>query len=195
MKTYFYTSGLNPKDPTRAAAIGYQGTDWYKPAVNQTSPPCRVLAENIVALIITPRLSKQDEQNLPSSLQSPNPDYSALAPNYSYDSSLAMNSGQSMSTPFTDPKSQLPPVVQVTLVAIDEASADRLNLTASSGDIFGLGGKFNATINYSNDLFIKPGASSSASLENTLVARKVNYRIFTTSVAIRAAKWSRNEVN
>lgn len=195
MKTYFYTSGLNPKDVTKAASISYQGTDWYRPSANQTTPPCRVLAENIVALIITPRLSKQDEQSLPANFQSSNPDYSPLAPSYSYDSSLTMNPGQSMSTPMTNPRSQLPPVLQITLVAIDEVSADRLNLNAASSNVFGVSGKFTATANYSTDLFVNPQASGASSLENTLVAKKMNYRIFTTSVAIRAAKWSRNEVN
>jgi uncharacterized protein (TIGR02599 family) len=193
MATYRYTSGLNPKDVTKAAAIGYQGADWYKPAANQAVAPCRVLAQNIIALIITPRLSKQDEQNLPAALQSSNPDFSPLAPSYCYDSSLASNPGQPLPSPFTNPKSQLPPVLQITLVAIDEASADRLNLTAASSNVFGLSAKFSTTANYSSDLLRNPGAGSGASLENTLVALKVNYRIFTTSVAIRSAKWSRNQ--
>lgn len=193
MATYRYTSGLNPKDVTKAAAIGYQGTDWYKPAANQANPPSRVLAQNIIALIITPRLSKQDEQTLPASLQSSNPDFSPLAPSYSYDSSLAINPGQPGASSFTNPKSQLPPLLQITLVAIDEVSADRLNLTAASSNVFGLSGKFTATANYSNDLLRNPGAGSGVSLENTLVTQKVNYRIFTTSVAIRSAKWSRNQ--
>jgi uncharacterized protein (TIGR02599 family) len=191
MATYLYTSGLNPKDVTKAAAIGYQGTDWYKPAVNRTDAPCRVLAQNIIALIITPRLSKQDEQSLPAALQSSSLDYSPLAPSYCYDSSLASNPGQTLAYPLTNPKSQLPPVLQITVVAIDEASAGRLNLTADSSDIVGLSGKFSSTANYSSDLLRNPSAGSGASLENTLVARKVNYRIFTTSVAIRSAKWSR----
>ena len=195
MKTYFYTSGLNPRDVTKAASIGYQGTDWYRPAANQANPPCRVLAENIVALIITPRLSKQDEQSLPASFQSSNPDYSPLAPSYAYDSSLTMNPGQSVSSPPTNPRSQLPPVLQITLVAIDEVSADRLNLNTGSSNVFGVNGKFAATANYTSDLYANPQGNSAASLENTLVAKKVNYRIFTTSVAIRAAKWSRNEIN
>lgn len=195
MATYRYTSGLNPRDVSKAAAIGYQGSDWYKLAANQTNPPCRVMANNIVALIITPRLSAQDEQNLPATLQSSSADFSPLAPSYCYDSSLTQNPGQPFANPATNPKSQLPPVLQITLVAIDEASADRVNLTAASSDIFGLSGKFSSTANYSSDLLQNPAAGRGASLENALLARKVNYRIFTTSVAIRSAKWSRNEIN
>jgi uncharacterized protein (TIGR02599 family) len=85
--------------------------------------------------------------------------------------------------------------MQVTLVAIDEASAARLNLDANSADIFSLKTKFTSTIRYTTDLAVNPAGNSTTSLENALIAKRVNYRIFTTSVPIRAAKWSRSEVN
>lgn len=195
MATYNRTSGLDPTAYGKAAAIGYQGTDWYRTAANATAAPSRVVAENIIALIITPRLSKADEQALPAALRSANPDYSPLAPNYAYDSAQTMNPGQPGVSPFTNPKSQLPPVLQVTLVAIDEASATRLNLTAASTDLFGVSYKFNDTARYTTDLAIDPSGNSAASLANSLNARKLNYRVFTTSVPIRSAKWSRDETN
>ncbi len=145
LATYNHTSGLDPNSSVKAAAIGYQGTDWYKAAANGSSAPCRVVAENIVSLIIVPRLSKADEQALPAGLGSSNPDYSPLAPNYAYDSSLTMNPGQPGPSALTNPKCQLPPVLQVTLVAIDEVSAARLNLTATSTDLFNVSNKFSST--------------------------------------------------
>jgi uncharacterized protein (TIGR02599 family) len=196
MVTYNRTSGMDPTVAYgRSAAIGYQGTDWFRPAANATNGPCRVVAENIVALLIVPRLSKADEQALPAGLRSTNPDYSPLSPNYAYDSSLTMNPGQSGASPFTNPKCQLPPVLQVTLVAIDEASATRLNLTASSTDLFNVSNKFSDTARFTTDLAIASLSNSTASLENSLVSKKVNYRVFTTSVPIRSAKWSRDETN
>jgi uncharacterized protein (TIGR02599 family) len=195
LATYGRTSGLDPNSPGNAAAIGYQGTDWYETAANSSAAPCRVMADNIIALIIIPRLSKADEQALPSGLRSSNPDYSPLAPNYAYDSSLTMNPGQPSSSALTNPKCQLPPVLQVTLVAIDEASAIRLNLNSASANVFAVNDKFAATAQYTGDLTVNPHGNNNASLENALIAKKVNYRIFTTSVPIRAAKWSRNEIN
>ena len=81
------------------------------------------------------------------------------------------------------------------MVAIDEASAVRLNLASTSPDIFSVSSKFSATLQYTADLALIAGGNSNASLENALVSKKVNYRIFTTNIPIRAAKWSRNEVN
>ena len=185
--TYSYTSGSGAGGV--AAAISYQGKDWFKtPVNNSASTLSRPVAENIIALIITPRLSKRDEQQFNNS----SPDYSPLSPDYSYDSSLTQNAGQSSTDPRTNPKNQLPPVVQITMVAIDETSAARLNLNSASGDIFSLSSKFSDTTKYTGDLKFQTGG---ASLENTLISMKVNYRIFTSNVPIRAAKWSRDQTN
>jgi uncharacterized protein (TIGR02599 family) len=90
-----------------------------------------------------------------------------------------------------NPKAQLPPVLQVTMVAIDETSALRLNLSAKQPDPFGLKKKFQNTADYSRDLF---QSADSKSLESTLIARQANYRIFNTNVIIRGARWSREQL-
>ena len=188
--TYRYTSGISGKAPVAAT---YQGREWFKSAVNGSPNASRPVAENIVALIITPRLSKRDEQEIKGSAIEI--DSSPLAPKYTYDSALTLNDGQSGGDPRINPKNQLPPVLQITMVAIDETSAARLNLTASSGDIFKFTDKFASTSKYSADLVVKPGAAADASLENALISKRTSYRIFTTNVPIRAAKWSREQVN
>lgn len=188
--TYGYTAGLSGGKPV---ATTYQGKEWFKTAVNTAPSPSRPVADNIVALIITPRLSKRDEQEVKGS--GSETDSSPLAPRYSYDSALNLNSGQTGGDGRVNPKNQLPPVLQITMVAIDELSAERLNLTESSADIFALQGKFKDTSKYTSDLVVQPGAAPDASLENMLIAKKVNYRIFTTNVPIRAAKWSSDQVN
>ena len=195
LSTYSYTSGVLGGKPV---ATTYQGTEWFKNAVNatpsNTSPsPSRPVAENIIALIITPRLSKRDEQEVKGGASEI--DSSPLAPKYSYDSSLTKNDGQAGTDPRINPKNQLPPVLQITMVAIDETSAARLNLGTATGDIFKLKGKFADTTKYTSDLVVQPGAAADVSLEKTLIDKKVNYRIFTTNVPIRAAKWSRDQVN
>lgn len=191
--TYGYTSGTSGGKPT---ASTYLGREWFKNAVNVSPNPSRPVAENIIALIIIPRLSKRDEQEVKGGAREI--DSSPLAPNYTYDSALTKNDGQTGSDPRTNPKNQLPPVLQITMVAIDETSAARLNLKDSStrtADIFNLSTKFTDTLKYTSDLVASPGGPADASLENTLISKRVSYRVFTTNVPIRAAKWSREQVN
>jgi uncharacterized protein (TIGR02599 family) len=89
----------------------------------------------------------------------------------------------------------LPPVVQVTMVAIDEISAKRMsatdvaNLDAELAGLFTNASTSNAGI-YSTDL--RQNTTNTNNLESYLIAHKMNYRIFTSAVAIRGAKWSRN---
>ncbi|MCE9611795.1 MAG: Verru_Chthon cassette protein C [Chthoniobacter sp.] len=190
LSTYGYTTGISGGIPS---AVSYQGKDWFRDAVSGTPAASRPVAENIVALIVTPRLSKRDEQEIKGS--STELDTSPLAPRYTYDSALTMNDGQTTSDPRTNPKNQLPPILQITMVAIDEVSAARLNLTATSGDVFKLSNKFADTSKYTKDLVINPTGAVDASLENALISKRVSYRVFTTNVPIRAAKWSRAQVN
>ncbi len=190
LRTYGFTSGVNGNVP---AATTYQGYEWFSDALRNTPTLSRPVAENIIALIITPRLSKRDEQEVKGSAV--DTDISPLAPRYAYDSALTMNSGQTRSDARTNPKNQLPPVLQITMVAIDETSAARLRLTATSGDVFKLNGKFVDTAKYTSDLVVQPTGAADVSLENTMINRKVNYRIFTSNIPIRAAKWSRDQVN
>jgi len=190
LSTYGFTTGISGGIP---AAASYQGKDWFRNAVASSPTASRPVAENIVALIITPRLSKRDEQEIKGSSGAPDP--SPLAPRYTYDSSLALNDGQTGSDPRTNPKNQLPPILQITMIAIDESSAARLNLTAASGDTFKLSNKFNDTSKYTKDLVVSPTGAADASLENALIGRRASYRIFTTNVPIRAAKWSSAQVN
>ncbi len=181
LRTYNYTSGGTLAAP---ASISYKGLNWFGDFVNLPDAPIRPLAENIVALILTPRLARQEEAGFGLGL-----DASPLAPNYRYDTT------QTHADPRLNPKNQLPPVVQVTMVAIDEVSASRLNLNAKSGDLLRLNGKFVESAKFTSDLALAPLRGADDSLENKLLALKSSYRVFTTNVPIRAAKWSREQKN
>jgi uncharacterized protein (TIGR02599 family) len=147
-----------------------------------------VLAENIIALIILPKLSKQDQANYGV------PD-SALAPNYYYNSETS-GPAASGAASYLNTKNQLPPVVQVTMVAIDEASASRLMSNATSAanllTLLQINSHFTDATKYQNDLEQNPtsGAADPNSLEQLLINNQISYRIFSTNVSIRAAKWS-----
>lgn len=178
-RIYSLTSGLE------LAKQNYAQRNWFADSVNAPgSPRSRVAAENVIAMIITPRLSRSDEEPLKAGKGTY---YSPLAPDYLYDSApttAAYPDGR------VNPVHQLPPLLQVTLVAIDETSMQRLNLGANARDPFGLerDARFTRTDNFSKDLL---QTGDQQSLENQLIRRGVNYRIFSTNVVIRGAKWSR----
>ena len=110
LSIYNYTSGK----------LTYTGRDWFSAAlptsalapIASASPPllAHALADNVIALVVLPKLSKKDETFTGKT----------LSKDYSYDSTT-VNADTDV-----NPKSQLPPIVQVTLVAIDEISAARI---------------------------------------------------------------------
>jgi uncharacterized protein (TIGR02599 family) len=168
---YQWTSGTPGFD---TSALG----EWYKTDVNNAAVLKRVVAENVIAFVVTPRLAKTEEAAFP--LAASNPDFSPLAKDYRYDSTSTDND------PRINPKNQLPPVVQLTMVAVDEKSAARLGLSSTGdADVFGLSTLFSDTTEFASDL---------ATLEKTLATKRMSYRVFTTNVQIRAAKWSREQI-
>ncbi len=150
----------------------------------------RVLAENIVALVIRAGRSPQEPLAPGASRQ--------LAPNYLYDSRRYLAAPTDPLASLT--RNQLPPMVHVTMVAIDEPSASRLQDRLTKPELMpvqdlGLG-----------ELFQRPSKSLQPTadeegdqyredlqaLESRLTALKLSYRTFTTDVAILQAKWSEN---
>lgn len=133
------------------------GNSWFQPDLMTSA---HNLAENVVALVILPKLP--DAQGKPVDF---------LAPGYEYNSRTNW-------TTVTQPVQmhQLPPIVRVVMVAIDERSAQRDN---------SLGASFQS-------LFQNPDnfAADLATVETTLQNAHANYRIFQTDVPLRAAKWS-----
>jgi uncharacterized protein (TIGR02599 family) len=155
-----------------------RSTDWFAPVLARRDRPVRPLSENVVALIIMPRFDRTTEDARLSSAKD-----TSLAPGYRYDSTT------SVADPELNPKNQLPPVVQLTMIALDESSASNLqrnNLNHATGGLeFG-------------QLFRKPECLENdlAAFENQLaITHRVAYRIFTTNVSIRGAKWSVTQQN
>jgi uncharacterized protein (TIGR02599 family) len=107
-KIYTYTSG--------AAGRTYRDKTWFRTAIDSPTKPTRVVAENVIAMIITPRLSRADEQEVRGA--DSNLDFSPLAPKYRYDTSPPITSVAMDGR--INPVHQLPPMLQVTMVAIDE---------------------------------------------------------------------------
>jgi len=150
------------------SATGVLNFDWFRRPVEMGL--ARPLAENVVALFLLPRLSALDTASA-----------SALAPHFSY------NSRQSRSYDAGSTKGntlhQLPPLLQVVMVAIDERSAERL--TRESGgtppDFIFQGAAFSDASQFEQDL---------ARLARNLTDAGVKYRIFSSIIGVRGAKWS-----
>lgn len=137
------------------------GNTWFSGVATKAVP----VADNIIAMIIRP----QDPASTPADLTS----------NFTYDSTLnASNSTQPVTA------HQLPPVLQVTVVAIDEASAARIIQGATPpGVISGaLAAKFSSASLYDQDL---------KDLESALLNAGIDCRIFTSAVPIRESKWTK----
>ena len=189
---------LYPKDPNWDNPK-YLG--WFTEPVKRRTP-VRVLAENVIALVILPRLTPQDEaaraKLTPAKTE-------LLSPLYDYDSKRLSNSAAGIvnpalkaSDPELNPKNQLPPVVTVAMVAIDETSAQRLAAISGADPTLGLDLKdlFRDGKKMDNDPQTPaPGDGDLAKLEAQLIAKRLNYRIFVSNIAIRGAKWSRWQQN
>ena len=144
---------------------------WY--STNSTAR----LAENVIALVIRPRLP-QTEDTSGNALLSSGFLYNSAASN----TYTATGAGGEVSTGNT--LNQLPPVVQVIMVCIDEKSAARVANGSTIPD-FGIS-------DWSN-LFVDPDKLTDdlRTLEAALTAKSMTYQIFDSLVPIEGAKWSR----
>lgn len=168
------------RPPAERNAV-YTAASWFDQAAKETVSTSesanqlsssRPVAENIVALILSPQVTESD-----ATLS--NRAASWIAPAYSYNS---RNIVGATGTNLQGFQHLLPPVVRVTLVAIDESSASRLAEGASGSmpDLLAEGA-FKDCNNYQKDL---------EELESKLVAEKVNYRVFSAAVPLRSSKWN-----
>lgn len=139
-------------------------SDWYKDGLDPGSGSSNSypLAENIVALIVSPT----------DTIDSTGTDtMSRIAPSYKFDSSGHVRS---------EYRNQMPPLVRLTLVAIDETSAIRLENGATMPALI-QAGWFGVSGNYNNDI---------EALRSSFSEQKISFKVFSSLVAIRGAKWS-----
>jgi len=158
---------------------------WFKTPIANRSDTVSVIAENIIALVLLPKLSKADQA--PKKGAKTYND-SSLAPGYSYDST-GKNEDANL-----NPSNQLPPVVEVTMVAIDENSASRMS-SADRQELHGIVSGLFKTAGSTTDAS-KPGfAKDLKTLESHLVSKRIGFRIFNSNVIMKSAKWSRDQSN
>lgn len=153
--------------------------NWFRDSLSANPVLARPVAENIVALVIWPRAAEELVNDSSSSDSVP-----PLTTDFGYDTKEYLAGG---STRATLSRNQLPPQVQITLVALDEVSAERLErLPESEKGLLAPGQLFTSSA---------PASSLKDDLD-TLVdflnSKGLRYHVFTTSVTIRQAKFSKD---
>lgn len=163
-------------------AIYSHPTDWFRQNLDTST---RVVADNIILLVLSPRVSEEAARAAKKSAQ-------WLAPLYTYNSldvdnattavekiSLSKTTGEAVQ----GTQHLLPPLVTVTMVALEEVSAARWaerNNHAPVDFLQEAGAPFTESAKYAEDL---------AALETWLEGQKLHYETFSTTVALRNARW------
>jgi uncharacterized protein (TIGR02599 family) len=137
----------------------------------------RVLADNIVAMILRPREADEKRES----------EKDELAPDYHFDSRRFQWGGKGKVAMTT--RHQLPPVIDITFVAVDEVSFNTFCKregieTADNDPEFVDKDAFKKTEDFRKDL---------KALEDKLLEKKIDYRVFNTSLRIRESKWTDKE--
>jgi uncharacterized protein (TIGR02599 family) len=137
----------------------------------------RVVADNIIAMILHPR--EADEKRESSKDE--------IAPDYHFDSRRFQWGGKGDIA--TRTRHQLPPVIDVTFVAVDEVS---FNKFCSSE---GIKSADDDPEFLDKDMFMKVQdfQKDLKALEEKLKSKKLDFRIFNTSLRIRESKWTDKE--
>jgi uncharacterized protein (TIGR02599 family) len=187
--------------------------DWF---VNHAEATGRVLAENVIALVLLPKLSPREDSPTGKG------DGVSLAPQYNYNSRVPRSAtddvawsgadppfpGDTFTThppapgPGLPPQSvnasrhhQLPPLMRVVMVVLDEASATRLqgdSITPPAVLDFSGAGLFRNAAALEADLRAVEDICNAESGNLTKNTTRLTYRIFSTEIMMREAKWSAN---
>ncbi len=168
----------------------------FKTPPGAQQPRARVLAEDVVLLIIRPRLSPADEEAVAGQLGSSYSDAtrgSILSPNYHYDSRAWQTGYPSGRVPaagsiLTRPKlmrNQLPPIVDVAMVCVDRRSITRLGNASATPP---------AELQVPTNLFTDSSKLDDdlATYSRQLSNANIRHRIFRSAVEVQGAKWSNN---
>jgi uncharacterized protein (TIGR02599 family) len=163
-----------------SGAVADTASAWINNIQNTSTGPTQSstyvapLADNVIALIVWPRLSSEDD-----------PSGTVLTADYTYDSQANVAPTQNSNGIYIQPltANQLPPNLQLTMIVIDEASAVRLNSSATPPNVIesALKGKFTDVTKYAADL---------SSVAASLSAGHITFQIFDATIPMRESKWS-----
>jgi uncharacterized protein (TIGR02599 family) len=150
------------------------------------APRPRVLAEDVLLLLLRPRLSPDDESSLASQTGA---NYDAtligtiLSPNYCYDSRAWQTGymGNVSSTLAATMRNQLPPLIDVVMVCADRRSLARFDATSTPPDAVQVPSTlFQQSKNLEQDL---------TTYAQQLSAAHIRFHTFRTCVQVQGGKW------
>jgi len=184
--------------PTEGLGVYYGApTDWF---VNNVTSNSRIVAENVIALVLLPKLTPTED-----------PTGTALAPKYNYDSRIGL--GATSDTNWTGASSfpgdsfttttstgttvtltrhnQLPPLMHVVMIVIDEPSAIRLQGGATTApSALNFSTLFTDATKLASDIQTVEDVCNAKAGNLTGNTIPLNYRIFASDVIMRDSKWS-----
>ncbi len=168
----------------------------------------RVLAENVIALVLLPKLSPREDDPKRSGKGV------AIAPSYNYNSRIDLAAASDASwvgaTPAFPPDQftayasdgtlihasrhhQMPPTMRVAMIVLDEASAGRLQ-GGGSGVPAAIDlhttGLFTDAANMDADIQAVEDICNAKAGNLTGNRQRLTYRVFSTEILMREAKWS-----
>lgn len=143
---------------------------WFENPLAESPPQVRVLAENVIVLVVLPKEPDSVEAALAPSQR--------IGASYTYDSRTAWT-GTSQPAPMN----QLCPVIKLAMVVMDETSARRLqgDSTAPPDLGFSYAGLFTEAAQLDADL---------QTVTDALSARRIGHRVFQTEIPLRSARWT-----
>jgi uncharacterized protein (TIGR02599 family) len=185
-KNRIYDTSLRP--------ITAHSKEWYEDVLNtgvqsaqetaQTRAFTRPIAENIIALVISPQIEVTGNTTVAP--------YS-IAPLFIYDSTLKVNPGSSpINASPQGTQHLLPPLLKVSMIALDERSGEFLareeNSQMRTELLTAIAGKLQSAASLVEELDGEQGKTGS--LVQLLLDKKLNYRIFSTTIALKQSRWS-----
>lgn len=167
--------------PFQGNTIYTHPTDWFRQDLEQST---RIVAENIILLVLSPRVSAETAlatKKIPV----------WIAPGYTYNSLDVNNATPAVDKVTVDAAGNatqgtqhlLPPLVVCTMVALDETSAAKWAQEYNQTPVDYLAqarAPFTDASAYDTDL---------ASLEAWLNQKRLNYTVFSSTVPLRNARW------
>jgi uncharacterized protein (TIGR02599 family) len=191
---YSPTAEKNRIYDTNLRPITSHSMEWYQDVLTtevqnaqetaQTRAFTRPIAENIIALVISPQVEVTGNTSIAPY---------AIAPQYIYDSTLKVNPGSSpINASPQGTQHLLPPLLRVSMVALDERSGEFLarqeNSQMREQLLTGIAGKLQNASSLVEELDGSQGKVGT--LVQLLLDQKLNYRIFSTTIVLKQARWS-----
>lgn len=167
------------------------GAGWIDALLDPAQSTPGILADNVILLVLRPRLSPQDEISVGAQIGggavTDELRGSILCPNYAYNSRAWQNASNPVPITGTGRveimRNQIAPIIDIAMIAVDPVSFARLDMTSPTppAELTPDPGSFTDSAKMEEDL---------AAFEQRLSERGFRFRTFRTSVPVQSSKWA-----